>query len=238
MKRKVKLVEVDYIRHPFIAREDSTDFAVADGIFNYQMYKLDFVDKVSSPPVMYGFKPKFIIDGGANVGYASVYFSNIYPEVEKIVAIEPETDNFEILTMNLKFYPQVECLKAGLWKSNTDLFIHDSDFHSENSFITSEQSSVNSRESIQGITIGKIFRESGFKFIDILKLDVEGAEKEIFSEESDYREWLPFVKVLIIELHDRMKRGCSHNFFKAITQFESFFMLNNENVILIREDLF
>lgn len=236
MKRKVKLVEVDYIRHPFIAREDSTDFVVADGIFNYQMYKLDFADRVSSPPSMYGFKPRFIIDGGANVGYASIYFANVYSEVEKIVAIEPEIENFEILKMNLQYYPQIECLRAGLWKSNTTLSVEESDFHSENSFVTSENPET--KNSVQGITIGKIFRESGLDFIDILKLDVEGAEKEIFSDEGNYQEWLPYVKVLIIELHDRMKRGCSHNFFKAVSEYESFLLLNNENLILIREDLF
>ena len=72
---------------------------------------------------------------------------------------------------------------------------------------------------------------------DILKLNVNGAEREIFSEDSHYQSWLPYTKVLIIELHDRMKRDCSHNFFHAISWYDYFFMQAEDNLIFIREDL-
>ena len=36
-----------------------------------------------------GLQPRFVIDGGANVGYASIYFSNRYPNAD-IVAVEPD----------------------------------------------------------------------------------------------------------------------------------------------------
>ncbi len=41
--------------------------------------------------------------------------------------------------------------------------------------------------------------------IDILKVDIEGAEKEVF-ESSD---WMGSVRCLAIELHDWIKPGCS-----------------------------
>src|SRR5262245_14031180 len=41
--------------------------------------------------------PRFIVDGGANVGYASIYFAHRYPDAE-IVAIEPDAENFQILS--------------------------------------------------------------------------------------------------------------------------------------------
>ena len=89
----------------------------------------------------------------------------------------------------------------------------------------------------QGITIEKIFRDSSFEYIDILKLDIEGSEADIFSERSNYQSWLPYVKVLIIELHDRMRSDCSYNFFRAIGWYRYFFMFIGENLIFIREDL-
>src|SRR5215475_12556495 len=45
------------------------------------------------------FSPKFIVDAGANIGMASIYFARRYPGA-KIFAIEPETSNFAILLKN------------------------------------------------------------------------------------------------------------------------------------------
>ena len=104
-------------------------------------------------------------------------------------------------------------------------------------YMTSESDDMSDLESTRGITIEKIFKDSGFDYIDILKLDIEGSEKEIFSDDSHYQSWLPYTKILIIELHDRMKRGCSRNFFRAISWYEYFFMQSGENLIFIREDL-
>ncbi len=41
----------------------------------------------------------------------------------------------------------------------------------------------------------------------MLKLDIEGAEKSIFS--CDVEGWLPHVRVLCVELHDRLIDGCT-----------------------------
>lgn len=42
--------------------------------------------------------------------------------------------------------------------------------------------------------------------IDLLKLDIEGAEKEVFLHGSE--EWLDQVDVIAVELHDRLEPGC------------------------------
>ena len=53
--------------------------------------------------------------------------------------------------------------------------------------------------------------------IDILKLDVEGAEKNIFSSNTN---WISKVQLLIIELHDEVVPGCSREFFSAISEYD------------------
>jgi hypothetical protein len=52
--------------------------------------------------------------------------------------------------------------------------------------------------------------------IDLLKLDIEGSEKEIFS---DGCLWLEHIGAICLELHDRFKPGCSRTFFRAIDDF-------------------
>jgi hypothetical protein len=65
--------------------------------------------------------------------------------------------------------------------------------------------------------------------IDILKLDIEGSEKEVF--ETGYEHWLPKINILIIELHDKMKKGCSRAVFNAISKYDFSFDIKGENII-------
>ena len=87
---------------------------------------------------------------------------------------------------------------------------------------------------IKTTTVSKILAESGFDEIDLMKIDIEGAEKEVFSA-PDVDDWLSKVKVLVIELHDRMKKGCSRAFFTAMSKYDWHFELRGENLIFMRE---
>jgi hypothetical protein len=53
-------------------------------------------------------------------------------------------------------------------------------------------------------------------WVDLLKVDIEGAEKEVFSSPD---EWIGSVSAIAIELHDRLKMGCSRSFYAAVTAF-------------------
>ena len=227
------LIKFESLKYPVAVRPETSDEATANEILKYNVYEL--CRDPYAPPAIKDFDPKFIIDGGANIGTASIFFANRYPNAE-ILAIEPELGNIEMMIYNLQYYPQVKILHAALWNRETELAIDDP-YHSFNGFMMREISEHKDRELTQTVTIEKIFRESGFDYMDILKLDVEGSEKEIFSDRSNYQSWLPYVKVLIIELHDRMKRNCSYNFFRAVSWYKYFFMQSGGNLIFIREDL-
>lgn len=86
---------------------------------------------------------------------------------------------------------------------------------------------------IKAITITEILRQFNYNQIDILKIDIEGAEKELFSE--NYKDWLGKVDVLIIELHDRMKKGCSDSFYSAVKQYDFNKTEKGENIILTKK---
>lgn len=100
-------------------------------------------------------------------------------------------------------------------------------------FVTEEVNSPG-RGIIQAMTIDDILKKSGCDQIDILKLDVESAEREIFSE--NYDNWLPKVKVLIIEIHDWIKDGCSDSFYSAIKKYNFKKTKSGENIVLTRID--
>ena len=69
---------------------------------------------------------------------------------------------------------------------------------------------------VKGESIQTLMKRNNIDHIDILKLDIETSEKNLFAE--NYQSWLPKTHLIIIELHDRMLPGCSKVFFEAINE--------------------
>jgi Methyltransferase FkbM domain len=94
-----------------------------------------------------------------------------------------------------------------------------------------EQPNNNLGPAVSGITIVELLRQYGYSSIDIVKMDIEGAGREVFS--ADYYPWLVNTKILIVELHDHLKPGCSQAFNSAIAGLGFHRMQRGENTILI-----
>lgn len=177
--------------------------------------------------VQYDRMPRLIIDGGANVGYSSLFFADKFPHAE-IFAIEPETSNFKLLEHNVSICSNVHSIQRGLWSKSGFLRIINkgSDKHA---FMTMEVAEGEPYD-VEVITVDEILRLSRHTEIDILKLDIEGAEKELFSSNFDC--WLGKVNMIIIELHDNMKEGCGKAFFSAVEKYGFTAETRGENIIL------
>jgi len=155
------------------------------------------------------FEPKVIVDAGAHIGYASLYMLHRFPNV-KIIAVEPEPSNAELYAENLLSRENVTLHQAALWRDNTHLNIENPDADSW-SFRVEE--STDDSQGVKAITVMDILEETGQ--IDILKLDIEGAEKELFSGKS---EWLAKVNMVILELHEKYAPGCTKLIHDVLTQ--------------------
>ena len=87
---------------------------------------------------------------------------------------------------------------------------------------------------VQGITMGVLLKQHHRSSIDILKMDIEGAEREIFSSECG---WLSRTNVLIVETHDHIKPGCTRALNDAISGLDYERMERGENTIFINREL-
>jgi FkbM family methyltransferase len=178
------------LRHgPVVIRQGTTDFEVFKAIFVRQNYRF---------PI--DINPTLIIDGGAYVGYSSIYFSLKYPQA-KIIAVEPNDSNFEILEKNTRNFPNIQRIKAGLWYKNAPLKLRD--VGTGHWGYRTEDVEEGADSDLQGVTVKRLLDDSGFDRIDVLKLDIEGAEKEIFAKDCEV--WLRKVKILAAEIHDGCK---------------------------------
>ncbi|AEF85245.1 methyltransferase FkbM family [Treponema primitia ZAS-2] len=210
-------------KYPFWLREPSTDVSMYSQIFIN--FEYDFaIEK----------EPEVIIDAGANIGLASIYFANKYRQA-KIIAIEPEKNNFELLLKNTAQYTNIIPIQAALWNLDGKIDILDSGL-GECGYMASDKSintvlktpSVRYVQQVTSVTIKKIVKEYQLDRIDILKMDIEGSEKEVFSNSV---EWIDKVKSIIIELHEYMKSGCNRIFYNYTNDFDNEWQ-QGENVFL------
>jgi len=205
---------------PFVIRKGTTDIRVFTSIFILR----DLSIKLN-------FEPKLIIDGGAYTGLSTMFYATKYKNA-KLVAVEPENSNFKVLEINTKNIENVIRIKAGIWNRNCSLKVVDRET-GKWGFMLKE---VNGGEGdIEAITIEEILKQTGFKEIDILKLDIEGSEKEVFSQ--NYFSWLEKTKVLVIELHDRFKEGCTDAVLKAIDPDKWKRISKGDKMIFVRKSI-
>ena len=210
-------------RYKLFLRPNSCDYYTFNQVFMEAQYA-----------IKYPISPFTIIDAGANVGFSPLFFARLFPK-SKIVAIEPDDSNFESLKKNTENYPNIELHHKGLWHRDAYLYITNPDSTGQNDYIVAETENSSNKNSFPAISIRSIMQENNWETLDLLKRDIEGAEREVFG--FNYEEWLPKTKVIFIEIHDNFKKGSSKAVFAAISKYNFSFSMNNENLIFINEDL-
>lgn len=176
---------------------------------------------------------KVIVDAGANIGLATVRFASRFPDA-KIVAIEPERGNFQMLQRNTAPYPNVIAVNAALWNESGEIDLVDPGLGNWG-FMTGDGSGdgplAEVRHRIPAVTVPEILERFGLDRIDLFKVDIEGAELEVFRNTSG---WIGKVDSLVVELHDRLKPGCSQCFQEGTPGFDLHWV-RRESVFLSRK---
>lgn len=203
-------------------RRHSKDYGTFEEVFIQRIYDVEL-------PLT----PNTIIDAGANIGLASLFFKWKYPQAT-VVSFEVEEENFQLLQKNVAAYNDVIPVQKGIYDKNCYLTIHDP-YEATNSYVVKETDQP-VEGSIQAITIDAVIKEQGWKTIDLLKMDIEGAEKEVF--EGNIEAWLPKTKAIMVEPHDRMKKGCTKAIFEGIRPYDFEMITATEGtLVFINESL-
>ncbi len=149
-------------------------------------------------------KPNIIIDCGANIGLSTLYFKKKYP-LCKIYSIEPEVSNFKMLQLNIRNYKNIFAINAAVWYNINELDIVDpGEGHA--SFITSDKADgMNIIGSISTITIPDLIKNNACDIVDLIKIDIEGSELDIFANNPEL--WINKVRCLAVEIHNRLRPG-------------------------------
>lgn len=165
----------------------------------------------------YGFvthNPSTILDLGGYVGFASAYLAHKYPN-SSILLVEPDPDNYTISRLNCRQFPNVECLNVGVWSKSCYLTVADRS-RGDSGIMFREIADNESVESkVKAMSIGDLMEYKGFDVLDMLKMDIEGAERQIFSDPK-CKNWIRKSNLISCELHDSMVSGCSSAYHEAM----------------------
>ncbi|MGC9999172.1 MAG: FkbM family methyltransferase [Bryobacteraceae bacterium] len=195
-----RVVRVRLARRPFShvsLRADSDDPHTVVEIFHDAVYQpaLDALGECRS-----------IIDLGANIGLSCLYFADRCPGA-KIFALEPFPSNYKLLQINTAALLRAgvcRTLQAAFWRDeDTNLTFRLPEENSSAAVFLAPASETPAGERVRGLTMNSILAESGFDRVDLLKVDIEGAEADLFRGRN---EWLHRVRGIAVEFHGDARR--------------------------------
>jgi FkbM family methyltransferase len=126
-----------------------------------------------------------VLDIGANVGYISLVLAKCVGKSGKVFSFEPDSKNFALLNRNIALNPDCYIKPIALAVSDTHQLIRlyqaKFDFNGgAHSILPSEKHSTDFVE-IEATTIDDFAQSHKLKKIDVIKIDIEGAEMKAFN---------------------------------------------------------
>lgn len=172
-------------------RIGSSDLWVYEQVFILQQYL----------PVTSIEDPLVVFDCGANAGYASAFFLHHFPRA-RVIAVEPDPENAALCRRNLAAYRErALVVEKAVWSSVSKLkFVNETRKPGAEWGIRVERSTAaRNEEALEAVDIASLMAMAKAEQIDLLKIDIERSEIEIFN--SNPHGWLSRVSNIAIELH-------------------------------------
>jgi FkbM family methyltransferase len=187
--------------------------------------------------IQIGNKP-LIIDAGGNIGSSAAFFRTTYQD-SNIFVIEPEQNNFDLLSYNLQGFQGIQPLRGALTAESGRVFVYDTGggncaFRTTRDLETAKAETRGPTQEIRAYSVPELVAAAGRNCEPfILKIDIEGGEEDLFSKNV---EWVNDFPVIIIELHDWLLpyKRTAKNFLNVIAGLDRDFVYMNYNVYSVR----
>jgi len=177
------------LRDPIYVRVANSDFLVLAEIFDLNEYARvkdwDLPDDAR------------IVDLGANIGLASVYFASLYPQA-RVAAVEPDQENCRLIARNCRrllrehrLHVMRAFVAAGDGVAGIERNLRSWAFQKVDQIDADH-------EAVPCLSMPTLLNASRFDRIDLLKCDIEGSERELFR---GCGPWIGQVRHLIVETH-------------------------------------
>jgi FkbM family methyltransferase len=163
-----------------------------------------------------------VVDCGANVGLSAVWFARRFPRA-RVVAIEPQPENFALLARNAAPWGNIVPLHAAVSDRRTEVALVDA-CQGAAAWRTREQPG-----GLATVTIDDALAAVPGGVPLVVKIDIEGAEADLFRSSTGWLERTPLVAV---EMHDWMLpwQGTGHAVLSALVRSPRDYLQHGENM--------
>jgi FkbM family methyltransferase len=184
-------------------RKNQSDLYILRENFIEQIYRYDGLPRNDV---------RTVVDFGANAGLSALYFQAQYPNA-RLLCVEPVSHNIEMLERNRDQNDfEWTLLKAAVAGKSGEITLYPNEWWSSSTtteHVAEAREGNDGRlekiyalppETVPALTVQEILDSNDLDVVDLLKMDIEGAEEAVFQADTS---WLSRVRVLIIEIHDK-----------------------------------
>jgi len=175
-----------------------------------------------------------IIDGGGNVGLAALGLARAFPRA-RIVTVEPDPDNYEILRRNVApLGARVLPVIGGVWSHSTPLVVYNQEAGA--AAVRVRPAGPGEEGHVRAYGIADLWEMAGGAAAGpllVVKLDVEGSQADLFAENTG---WLGAAHLVLLELEDYLFpwEGNSRSFFRALADHPYDYIMHGDTMACYR----
>lgn len=249
-KKNASLKKIPFSRNKAWLRPTSSDASRVQEYFDNIYYSKSYLHKRILDQ-----KPSILIDIGANIGLSTLSLIEEFKTIKKVIALEPEKNNFEILDLNFKIwsmnFKNVEFLplNAAITSDASDIVVQDLSLYdlSKKGTVSgtfsykpvTNQTNIEkiNNNIVKNISLNDLVNDIPLDEKIIIKIDIEGGEEYLFKNNTD---WLKRTLYFTCEIHDKyhpqfinssknMIETIAKNNFAIDTKNSSLFLYNRNN---------
>jgi FkbM family methyltransferase len=199
-----KLISYSYNNATFFVRPKTSDKLVIKEVWKHKTY--------SHPKVTIG-KDSVVLDVGANIGAFSVFAAK---RAKRVFAIEALPQNFKLLQKNLEANDlnNVVCENIALTskRGKIDFYPGKTNLGGSSMYIKTYSGK---KTMVEGITLDSFFSRYNIKHIDVMKMDIEGAEYDVLLNTKS----LSRIKSIAMEFHEGISQD--HTYLDIVRKLSS-----------------
>lgn len=171
-----------------------------------------------------------ILDCGGNIGLSARSFARDFP-FSHIVSVEPDVENMRVLKANANEISDMTCVLGGVASRSGHCKVVARERGSTG--LMTNYCAQDDPDAVRTYTIADLFDLVPNAYRWIVKLDIEGAQDELFSGNLD---WIGTVDIILLELDDWAFpwSGTSINFFRALSRHQFDFLVDGELIVCFR----
>ena len=215
--------------HCIFVRPSDSDLFVVSQIFGWREYDIGVNPREALNRLAKNWRKQgdipVIVDAGANVGYSALYFADAFPDA-LVLAVEPDAVTMGALKRNCAGNERIVPVHAALWSHERGVNLKSPDALGSWSRSVEEGGSTPSRR------LDLLLAEISRARLLLVKLDIEGAEREVCSSAQDSIRSAPCI---LIEPHDFKFPGSSSlaPLYSALAGRKVDTLLRGENMLLL-----